>query len=89
MSRTKQLGNGRKKSPWRRAWSRWTGFARVVADVQIVILLTLVYWGLIMPMAIVFKPLSDPLGLRRRRGRWITRDPQDDVLDTMRNQYFL
>ena len=89
MSGTKQLRTGRDKSPWRRAWSRWVGFARAVADVQIVILLTLVYWGLITPMAIVFKLLSDPLGLRRRCGRWITRDPHDDVLDTMRNQYFL
>ena len=58
----------------RRAWARWLRFAEIVGTVQMVIILTLVYWTVVAATAIPCKILADPLGLlllsyRQRYGR--------------------
>ena len=70
----------------RRAWARWLRFAEIVGTVQMVIILTLVYWTVVAAMAIPFKILADPLGFKRPGGWTPRRQPRLD-LDWMKNQY--
>ena len=51
-----------------------------------VIILTLVYWTVVAAMAIPFKILADPLGLKRPCG-WTRRRQGSSDLDWMKNQY--
>ena len=70
----------------KRAWARWLRFAEIVGTVQMVIILTLVYWTVVAAMAIPFKILADPLGFKRPRG-WTPRLQARSGLDWMKNQY--
>jgi hypothetical protein len=49
------------------AWTRWTKVAHVVGNVQARILLTLFYFVIAPPFALVVKLLHDPLALREPR----------------------
>ena len=70
-----------------RAWRRWLRFAEVLGNIQITILLSLLYWIMLPVWAIPYKVFSDRLALRdARRARWIQRVPGTDWLDSMRKQ---
>ena len=72
----------------RKAWNRWLKFAEIVGTIQMVIVLSLVYWLILMPMAIPFRLLADPLALRRcQRIRWVQRRPTGDILEAMKKQF--
>ena len=72
----------------RRLWNKWLRFAEIIGTVQMVIILSLVYWTMITIMAIPFRFLSDPLVLKRSsRPRWIQRTQPSDVLENMRKQF--
>ncbi len=69
------------------AWRCWRNFAVILGNVQMIILLSLVYWTFLVFLAIPFRFLSDPLALRNAdRVRWVPRHPVSDVLDSMRRQ---
>ena len=71
----------------RRAWSGWLRFATVLGNVQMVILLTLVYWLLLAPIALPYRFFGDPLRLRRAgAATWVERTPTADGLTAMRRQ---
>ena len=70
----------------KRAWARWLRFAEIVGTVQMVIILTLVYWTIVAAMAIPFKILADPLGFKRPSG-WKPRHQGGSDLDWMKDQY--
>ena len=76
----------RRRSLGKRAWARWLRFAEIVGTVQMVIILTLVYWTVVAAMAIPFKILADPLGFKRPRGWTPGRQARSD-LDWMKEQY--
>ena len=70
-----------------KAWRRWMKVAEVIGTVQMVVLLTLLYWTAFSLVAIPFKFRSDPLGFKHRGGSgWTQRARQSDVLDSMRRQ---
>ena len=72
----------------RRLWNRWLKIADVIGTVQMVIILTLIYWTMITIMAIPFRFLSDPLILRKSsRPRWVRRTQPSDILENMRRQF--
>ena len=78
----------RRPSLTRRIWNRWLKIAEAIGTVQMVIILTLVYWTMITVMAIPFRFLSDPLVLKRSsRPRWVKRTQPSDVLKNMRRQF--
>ena len=69
------------------AWRYWLKFAETLGNIQMVVLLTIIYWTGFLVLAIPFKLLSDPLSLKRPGGsRWIDRTPIADVLESMRKQ---
>ena len=72
----------------RRLWNRWLKIAEMIGTVQMAIILTLLYWTMITIMAIPFRFLSDPLGLKRSsRPGWKQRTHTGDVLENMRRQF--
>ena len=62
-------------------------FAEIFGNVQMIIILSLVYWTVIPLLAIPMKLLADPLQLRvRGHVSWAERRPQVDVLGSMKRQ---
>ena len=70
-----------------KVWLRWLRFAEIIGNVQMIILLFLLYWTMLAIVAIPFKLLSDPLSLKSpRKGGWVRRPPIPKVLESMRKQ---
>ena len=71
-----------------KVWGKWLKVAHVIGNIQMVIALSLVYWLLLAPMAVILKLVSDPLALRHRgRARWEHRPSPPNVLDAIKNQF--
>ena len=68
-------------------WRGWLKFAAILGKIQMVVLLTIIYWTMLAIVAIPLKIFSDPLVLRRsgRRG-WLHRRNPDDYSQWMRKQ---
>lgn len=71
----------------KRAWKAWLRFAHVFGTVQMVIVLSVVYWVLLIWVALPSRLISDPLALRNpRQAKWLERQPVSNVLDAMKMQ---
>ena len=68
-------------------WRGWLKFGVILGNIQMVVLLTIIYWTMLALIAIPFKLLSDPLALRRSRSfGWLQRRPPSDYYQWMRKQ---
>ncbi len=71
----------------KKLWTGWLAFARMIGTIQMLAIVTLVYFTLILPVAIPFKLMADPLRLKRRRGsQWQLRIGSEETLESMRRQ---
>jgi hypothetical protein len=63
----------------RLAWERWKVVAHVIGNVQARVLLTLFYFVIVPPFALIVKLARDPLGLRppRLATFWTAREQTD------------
>ena len=69
------------------AWRRWLKIAEVLGNIQMIVLLTLIYWTVVLFMAVPMKVRSDRLALRDpSRGHWVDRDSDLGSLESMRKQ---
>ena len=70
-----------------KGWRKWLKLAEWLGNLQMVILLALIYWILLAAVALPFKYLADPLALRRPgRSRWVVRGPASQSIESMRKQ---
>ena len=69
-------------------WQRWKVIAEKIGTFQAKVLLGLLYFVLIGPVALVRRLVADPLGLRReaRQTYWIPRPTAEATLDRARKQ---
>jgi len=68
-------------------WEGWLSFAHLIGTVQMIVVLTIVYWVFISLAYIPFGLIADPLRLRKSGGsQWIDREESDDTLEYMRRQ---
>ena len=75
-------------SALRRAWKGWLRFAEILGAFQMLIILSLLYWTMVMIMAVFLKLLADPLALRSsHRNLWVRRQDAADILESMRRQF--
>ena len=61
----------------KRLWQWWKRFAQRVGEIQARLLLTLLYFVMVVPLALPLKLLGDPLALKRGRSgssRWVPRE---------------
>ena len=66
----------------------WLAFAHLIGAVQMVVLLTVVYWVFIPLMYIPFGLIADPLRLRRSEASgWREREVSGDVMESLRRQW--
>ncbi len=69
------------------AWHGWIKFAHVIGNIQMILLLTILYWIGITLMAIPMKLLSDPLSLKKPIvPKWTDRRNDGDLIDSMKRQ---
>ena len=73
---------------FRKAWGVWLVVVRALGVVQMVVLLTIVYWVFMPILVIPVGKIADPLRLRNRdRCNWLRRDTDgEDVLESLRRQ---
>ena len=68
-------------------WKIWIKTAEIIGNIQMAMILTLIYWTMMLAIALPFKLFSDPLSLKKgRTTKWITRDNQVNDLESMRRQ---
>ena len=70
-----------------KTWKRWIRIAEVIGNIQMIVLLTVMYWTVVLLIDVPFKLFSNPLCLREfGRAHWTRREPIFDVLESMRRQ---
>ena len=70
----------------RAAWDAWKRLARRIGDIQARILLTVFYYLVLGPFALVLLRRSDPLALGRGSGGWRARaeSPEEPMVQARR-----
>ena len=72
----------------RRLWELWMKFAEKLGTFQMMLLLSIVYWSIMLIMAIPLKIFSDPLKIKRsNNSNWSKVDTEANILESMKNQY--
>jgi hypothetical protein len=71
-----------------KAWKRWLKFAEIVGNIQLTILLSLIYFLMVPMIALPFKVLADPFRHKRHRDTgWVQREQDSDIAESMKKQY--
>ena len=75
--------------PAARAWARWKAIAHVIGNFQARVLLSLFYFLVVPPFALIVKVWKDPLRLRLHRGTsgWIERPAAETSSEAGRRQF--
>jgi hypothetical protein len=70
-------------------WAKWKVLAQRIGDFQARVILTVVYFVVLGPMAIFVRLLRDPLGLKppARRSTWVAKPAHEDSLEASRRQF--
>lgn len=73
----------------KKVWPAWLKFAEKLGTIQMMIILTAVYWIFISIMAIPFKLFADPLMLKRHsKFNWQSKSYRsENIFESMKNQY--
>jgi len=66
----------------RKIWNGWKRVGSLIGDVIGRLVLTLLYFTLVLPFGLIMRLGRDPLALRRSHSpRWLERQPLPDTLD--------
>ena len=69
-------------------WIRWTRIAHAIGTFQAHLLMTVMYFLLLPPFALVARLCGDPLRVRRATTpAWLPRPPQSPTLEDGRRQF--
>lgn len=72
---------------YKKIWKAWIKTAEIMGNIQMVVILTVIYWTMLLVIALPFKLLSDPLSLKKGRATtWIIRNNRINDLESMRKQ---
>ncbi len=76
-----------KRTRRQKLWRGWMKFAEIFGNFQMFLILTIVFWVMMLPIALTFKLFADPLALKKFGGPgWTKRHPTGDVLESMKKQ---
>lgn len=72
----------------RALWKGWLRVARAIGTVNTVVLLTVLYWLVVVPLGVVLQLLgSDPLRLRRVSGPTLWHEKRRVNMDSLHKQF--
>ena len=73
----------------KRLWERWKAIAKKIGDFQARLILTLVYFIIVGPFAVILRLAADPLSLKKSvKQAWRDKpEPQESALDRAMNQF--
>ncbi len=69
----------------KKIWDKWKKLSQKIIVFQSKILLALIYFIFVSPIAIMMKIFSDPLKLKGRP-QWFVREKEDPVIEKLREQ---
>ncbi len=71
----------------KRFWTRWLKVSEVIGNVQMIVILTAMYWSMLLIVAVPFKLFSDPLFLKSNKPiEWHERAEKKYDLESLRRQ---
>ncbi len=72
-----------------RLWARWKTFAQKIGDFQARVILTLLYFVIFGPMALVVRVLKDPLRIKHapQASVWLPKPAEDTSVEVARRQF--
>jgi hypothetical protein len=78
-----------KKNGLKELWAAWKRIARKIGDFQARILLTIFYFVLLAPFALIMRRTSDPLAMKTgaQRGWNVRQDASDYSVEAVRKQF--
>jgi len=66
----------------RKIWNGWKRIGGLIGDVIGRLVLTLLYFTLVLPFGLIMRLARDPLAMRRsQKARWLERQPLPGTLD--------
>jgi hypothetical protein len=81
--------SAKKKSGLKELWAGWKRIARKIGDFQARVLLTIFYFVLLAPFALVMRRTSDPLAVKpgAQRGWHVRQQAADYSVEAVRKQF--
>ena len=71
----------------KRFWAAWVKIAEIIGNAQMIVILTAIYWTMLLIVAVPFKLFSDPLLLKpNKKIEWHKRPVQKHDLESLRRQ---
>jgi hypothetical protein len=72
----------------RRAWEGWKRFAHVLGVFNTRVIMTVLYFLIVLPVGVIFRMVSDPLQLAEpKETNWVELPPQEHALEEARQQF--
>lgn len=76
------------QSVWRRAWEGWKRVAHVIGVFNTRVIMSILYFIVVLPMGIVFRMVSDPLQLKEPKDtNWVPLPSDEHKLESARQQF--
>ena len=72
----------------RNLWNRWKAFGQKIADFQARLILTLVYFIVVLPFGLLVRLLSDPLLVKGKAHKtmWLAKHVDEPTVENARRQ---
>lgn len=73
---------------FRRAWEGWKRLAHKIGVFNTRVIMSVLYFLVVLPTGLIFKAFSDPLQLSEPKdSNWVPLPPHTDNLDSARHQF--
>ena len=75
---------------FKRLWNRWTGFSKRMGSFQSRVMLSLFFFALVTPAALIIKVLGDPLRIKKKKAMntyWLAKAPCSTEIEDYRRQF--
>jgi hypothetical protein len=69
-----------------RIWEGWKKFGHSVGNFQARVLLTLIYYVLVLPFGLMVRVFSDSMHMKKRPEKWFDHPPLPNTLEEARRQ---
>ncbi len=87
-SATRDVPAAPAQSLWRRAWEGWKRIAHVIGVFQTRLIMTILFFIIVLPIGLIARAASDPLHLRPRKdGNWVPLQPHPHSIESAHQQF--